>query len=152
MVFLARHHQRRDTRLVGRIFEHRPLLEQQLGDRQAAGKGRRVERREAARIARHDVGALAQQQFRDGKLVVERSSDEEGCLVAGPAVDIGTAGQGLLDGGLIAGSDGVEQRIARGCRCRGERQHEEVPTVHAFVPIARAGGWPQVWLPLGQQD
>ena len=125
VVFLARHHQRRDARLVGRVFEHRPLFEQQLGDREAAGKGSRVERGEPAGIARHDVGALAQQQFRDGKLVVESSSDEGGCLIAGPAVDIGAAGQGLLDGGFVAGGDGVEQRIARGCRCRRERQHEK---------------------------
>ena len=111
--------------LLAAVFEHRPLLEQQLGDRQASGKGRRVERREAARIARHDVGALAQQQFRDGKLVAERSSDEGGRLVRGPAVDIGAAGQGLLDRGFVAGGNGVEQRIARSCRCRRERQHDK---------------------------
>ena len=34
-------------------------FQQQLGDREASGKGRRVERCKAPRIARHHVGALA---------------------------------------------------------------------------------------------
>ena len=80
---------------------------------------------EATRIARHDVSAFAQQQFRDGKLVVEGGSDEGGCLVTGPAIDIGTAGQGLLYRSLVAGGDGIEQRFACGCRRRRERQHKK---------------------------
>ena len=56
-------------------------------------------------------------------LVAECSRDEGRCLITGAAVDIGTIGQRLLDGGFIPGGDGVEQRITRGCRCRGERQH-----------------------------
>ena len=123
VVFLAGHQQRRSTRLVGGIVEHRALFQQQLGDRQAAREGRRMKRGEAARVARHDVGTLAQQEFGDFRLVVERCSDEEGCLVACPAVDVGTACQGLLHGSLVAGSDGVEQQLTCGYSCSRQYQH-----------------------------
>ena len=84
-----------------------------------------MKRRKATRIARHDVGALAQQQLRNGKLVVESSNDERGCLVTGTAIDIDTSKQGLLDGGFVSGSDGVKQQIARRGDCRGEPQHQK---------------------------
>lgn len=82
-----------------------------------------MKRGKAARVTRHDVGALAQQEFGDFGLVVERCSDEEGCLVACPAVDVGTACQGLLHGTLVAGGDGVEQLLTCGCSCSRQYQH-----------------------------
>ena len=59
VISLARHHQRGNAGLVVRVTEHGPLIEQELGDRDAAGIGSCVKRGEAARIPGHDVGPLA---------------------------------------------------------------------------------------------
>src|SRR5208283_873039 len=48
VIFLARHHQGRNARLVVCIIEGGALPEQELGDRHAAGIGRRVQRSQPA--------------------------------------------------------------------------------------------------------
>ena len=58
-------------------------------------------------------------------LAAKRSIGERGRLVRGPAVDIGATGKSLLDRGLVASRNGVEQGIARRRACRRERQHQK---------------------------
>lgn len=123
VVFLTRYYQRCDPRLVSRVFENRPCSSNSLAI------GRLPEKAAAWRVnppeLRAMTSALAQQEFRNGKLIVESSSDEERCLVACAAVDVGTACQGLLHGTLVAGSDGVEQRLTCDYSCSRQYQHSK---------------------------
>ena len=74
-----------------------------------------MQRREPARVARHDIGALIQEQLHDGKLVRNSGGDKRCCLIAGPAVHICAICQFLLDRSPIANVDGCEQaRVGSG--------------------------------------
>jgi hypothetical protein len=124
VISLARHNQRGDAGLVVRIIEHGSLIEQELGDRDAAGIGSRVQRGEAARIPGHDVSPLAQERFHNDGLIGEYGRHERCRLIARPAIDTRARGQRILYRCPIAGGDSVEQRISCSGHCRRKHQRK----------------------------